>query len=124
MITLCERGSIKAGVSPERFPAKPNIHEMGSNILPNGRKGEGEGSKWSSLVNGIVLLSKQHDPDRRKIRIIGGNAECQGTLRQVFICLRPRTLYPPPLLKHCIFVYSILIHIGKGEGRELNQREG
>jgi hypothetical protein len=29
---------------------------------------------------------------------------CKGTLRQVFICLRPRTLYPPPLT-HCIRVY-------------------
>jgi len=45
------RGSIKAGLSLERFPAKPNIHEMGSNILPNGKKGGREGSKWSSLVN-------------------------------------------------------------------------
>ncbi len=40
---------------------------------------------------------------RRKIRLIEGKAKChltklacKGTLRQVFICLRPRTLYPPP----------------------------
>jgi hypothetical protein len=41
-----------------------------------GEKGEGKGSKWSSLVNGSVLLSKQNDPDHRKIRITEGNAEC------------------------------------------------
>ncbi len=36
--------------------------------------------------------------------------------------LRPRNPYPP--LPHYIHVYSILIHTGKGEGGELNQREG
>jgi hypothetical protein len=46
---------------------------------------------------------------------------CKETLRQVFICLRPQIPYPP--LTHCICVYSILIHTGKGRG-ELNQREG
>jgi hypothetical protein len=39
------------------------------------------------------------------------------TLRQVFICLRPGT----PAVTHCVRVYSILIHTGKGgvepEGR-------
>jgi hypothetical protein len=40
---------------------------------------------------------------RRKIRLIEGKAKChlkkmacKGILRQVFICLRPRTLNPPP----------------------------
>jgi hypothetical protein len=41
---------------------------------------------------------------RRKVRLIEGNVKCRhlknstykGTLRQVFICLRPRTPYPPP----------------------------
>ncbi len=41
-------------------------------------------------------------------------------MRQVLICLRPRTPYPP---SHCIRVYIILIHTEKG-GAELNQREG
>jgi hypothetical protein len=44
-------------------------------------------------------------------------------LRQVFICLKPRTPYPPSL-SHCIRVYSLRIHTGKGEGGESNQREG
>jgi hypothetical protein len=35
------------------------------------------------------------------------------TLRRVFICLRPRTPYPPPLT-HCVRVYSTRIHTGKG----------
>ncbi len=35
------------------------------------------------------------------------------TLRQVFICLKSRTPYPPPPVTHCIIVYSILIHTGK-----------
>jgi hypothetical protein len=42
---------------------------------------------------------------------------CKGTLGQVFVCLLPS-------LTHCIRVYSILIHTGKGEGGgEFNQRE-
>ncbi len=54
---------------------------------------------------------------------------CKGTFRQVFICLSPRIPYPSPLT-HCIRVYcipitgTVLIHTGKGEGGELNQREG
>ncbi len=47
---------------------------------------------------------------------------CKGTLKQVLICLRPRTTYPTLLLSVCIRVYSKLIHTGKGG--ELNQREG
>ncbi len=35
----------------------------------------------------------------------------------------PMTLYPPPLT-HCILVYCILIHTGKGGGGEMNMREG
>jgi hypothetical protein len=49
---------------------------------------------------------------------------CKGTLRRVFFCLRPIPLPPPPPPTHCISVYSILIHKGKGGGGELNQREG
>ncbi len=51
------------------------------------------------------------------------NFICKSTLRQMFICLRPRTPYHPPLT-HCIHVYSILIHTEKGGGGELNQKEG
>jgi hypothetical protein len=35
----------------------------------------------------------------------------------MFICLRPRTPYPPPLAL-CKFIYSILVHTGKVGGRE------
>jgi hypothetical protein len=47
----------------------------------------------------------------RKIRLIEGNAKCchlkkftcKGTLRQVFICLRPRTHTPPPPHTHMLY---------------------
>jgi hypothetical protein len=62
-----------------------------------------------------------YEYDRSKIRLIEDNAKCRHlkkmtckeTLRQVFICLRPKTTYPPT---HCILVYSIHIHTGKGKG--------
>jgi hypothetical protein len=51
------------------------------------------------------------------------------TLRQVFICLMSRTLYPPPL--HTVYEYTVFLFTqewgdgGGGEGEfELNQREG
>jgi hypothetical protein len=44
---------------------------------------------------------------------------CEETLRQGFICVRPRTPPPPYTL---LRVYNILIHTGKGGG--LNQGEG
>jgi hypothetical protein len=58
---------------------------------------------------------------RRKIRLIEDNAKChhlkklsyKGTLRQVFLCLRPRTQSPP--FTHCIRVYNILFTQGRGE---------
>jgi hypothetical protein len=50
---------------------------------------------------------------------------CKGTLRPVFICLRPRTPYPPPpnTLDTCI-QYTYSHKEGGGEGGELCQREG
>jgi hypothetical protein len=46
---------------------------------------------------------------RRNVTLIEGNAKChlkkltwKGTLRQVFICLKPRTPYPPPPPHACI----------------------
>ncbi len=50
---------------------------------------------------------------------------CKGTVQQVFICLRPpppRQPHTSPPLTHCIRVYSILIHTGKG-GRGESQPE-
>ncbi len=71
---------------------------------------------------------------RRKIRLIEGNAKCRylkkftckGTLRQVFICLRPRTPYPPYTQYTCILYVQYTYSHGEGGGgvRELNQREG
>ncbi len=67
---------------------------------------------------------------RRKIRIVGGNAKCRhlnkltskGSLRQVIICLRPRTPYPPTLT---VYVYTVYLFTqGRGERGEFNQREG
>jgi hypothetical protein len=51
---------------------------------------------------------------------------CKRTLQQVLICLRPRTPYPPSL-RHCIRVYSILIHTwkrGRGGGEGGVEQEG
>jgi hypothetical protein len=49
-------------------------------------------------------------PPRRKKRLIEGNAKCRHLKKftckgQVFICMRRRTPYPPPLT-HCIRVYK------------------
>jgi hypothetical protein len=74
----------------------------------------------------------------RKIRLIESNAKCnypkkltcKRTLRQVFLSVWcPLSSYdpmPPPLHSHCIPVYSILIHTGKGGegGGRANQRQG
>ncbi len=69
--------------------------------------------KKNSGVNIKVHLIKRsfhHIWNRRQIRLIEGNAEChknkrltwKGTLRQMFICLRPRIPYPPHTLYTCI----------------------
>jgi hypothetical protein len=46
---------------------------------------------------------------------------CKETLRQVFICLRLRTAYPPYTLYTCIQVY--LFTKGRVEGQESYTRE-
>ncbi len=59
---------------------------------------------------------------RRKVRLIEGNAKCRhlkkmtcrGTLRQVFICMMPKT--PSPTLTHCIRVYSTVYLFTQGRG--------
>jgi hypothetical protein len=81
---------------------------------------------------GMVAVVFHH----RKIRLIEGKAKCHlnkstcyWTLRQVFICLRPRTPYLSPLLPYILFTCteytcSILIHTGKVVNvGEWNQKE-
>jgi hypothetical protein len=78
------------------------------------------------------LLSKVNDyVTRRKIRLIEGNANgrhlkntCKGTLRPVFICVRPRTPYPPPSYTLYTSIKHTYSHTKGGDGGELNQREG
>ncbi len=59
--------------------------------------------------------------DRRKIRLIEGREKyrhlktftCKGTMRQVFICLRPRIPYP----LNTVYVYTVyLFTLGRGGG--------
>ncbi len=68
--------------------------------------------------------TQREGPQRRKIRLIEGNEKClhlkkltcRGTLWQVFICLRPRTPYPP----HTVNVYTVYLFTqekGRGPGR-------
>jgi hypothetical protein len=67
---------------------------------------------------------------RTKIRLIEGNAKCRHlkklackvTLRQVFYLFE--TQNPVPLtLTYCTSVYNVLIHTGKGGGREGGEPE-
>ncbi len=66
------------------------------------------------------------------IRLLEGNAKCRhlkkmtykGTLRQVFICLKPKTLYPPHTYLYAVYLFT---H-GRGGGglctKEKARREG
>jgi hypothetical protein len=87
--------------------------------------------RWKTLIHPCegtlmrkVFRTEDATYSRGKIRLIEGNAKCRhlkklafkGTLRQVFVCLRPRTQYPYPPLTHCIPVYIILIHTQRGGG--------
>jgi hypothetical protein len=50
---------------------------------------------------------------------------CKGTLKQVFICLRPRTPYPPPPTHYTFYRRIQNTYLkGKVGGKELNQKEG
>ncbi len=68
-----------------------------------------------------------YNVDRRKIRLIEGNAKCRhlkqltckGSLRRLFICMRPRTPYSSSLT-HCLHlctVYSTYINLHREGGR-------
>ena len=61
----------------------------------------------------VVFYSQTFGPQkdkahRRQCKCCHLKLTCKGTWRQVFICLRIRTPYPP--FTHCICVYNILIH--------------
>jgi hypothetical protein len=66
---------------------------------------------------------------RRKIRIIEGNAKCRhqkkfackGTLRQAFVCLRPRTQTPPPTV---LYLFTQGRREGERGGRLEPERRG
>jgi hypothetical protein len=82
------------------------------------------------LYSFLRLFSRLYVLNRRKLRLIEGNANCQTqkkftykeTLRQVFICLRPRTPYPPPLLT--VYVYTVsLFTQGREKGRGATVRK-
>jgi hypothetical protein len=77
-------------------------------------------SSTSPASEGVVLEGQW----RRKIRFIEGNAKCrhlkkltcEGTLRKVFICLRPRT--PAPYL-HTVYMYTVYLFTqGRGKRGE------
>ncbi len=82
------------------------------------------------------LPSSHHGVILIKIRLTESNAKCRfpkkfnckGTLRQVFICLRPPPLlwpHTPPALTHCINVYLFTQGrgVGVGGGGELTREK-
>jgi hypothetical protein len=77
-------------------------------------------------------LLRLETPERRKVRVIEDNGTCRhlknlickGTLRQVFICLPPRTPYPSAPYTLYRTVYTVNLFTQGGGGAELNQREG
>ncbi len=80
--------------------------------------------KYDNLVASQIL-------QRRKIRVIEGNAKCRhpkklvckGTLRPVFICLRPRTPKdPPPYTLYITFIRYTYSH--REGGREESWTQG
>jgi hypothetical protein len=67
-----------------------------------------------------MLREERYDPN------VEGNAKCrhlkidlyEGTLRQVFICLRPRTPQPPPPPLYTVYVFTVYLFTqGRGKGR-------
>ncbi len=74
-------------------------------------------------------LCQTHD----LIHYIDTNAKCRylkkftykGTLRQVFICLRPPPLLWPHTPPHTVFAYTVYLFTrGRGGGGRANKREG
>jgi hypothetical protein len=80
-------------------------------------------------INHICVVNEHYDirVRSRNTRLIEGNTKCrhlnkltcEGTSRQVFICLRSRIPYPPPL--HTVYdtciQYTVLLHTGNGRIR-------
>jgi hypothetical protein len=84
---------------------------------------KGYSSAIRSAVNAAVSA------DRREIRLLEGIAKCRhlqkltykGTLRQVLICLKPRTTYPP---SHTVYVYTVYTYAIKEGGEPERTLEG
>ncbi len=82
---------------------------------------------WSG---GFMLFPFSLGLARIKIRLIESNAKCchlkklicKGTLRQLFICLKPRTPYNPPPHLHSVYVYTYTQ--GRGEGETWTREKG
>jgi hypothetical protein len=71
--------------------------------------------------NIAVGLEPQKDKThRRQCKLSSSKTfTCKGTFRQVFICLRPCTPYPPPPTTHTLYkciVYSYTYSLREGGG--------
>jgi hypothetical protein len=74
-----------------------------------------------SLPSKVMNICQQ----RRKLRLIDDNATyrhlkkltCKVTLRRVFICLRPRTPYPPPPYTLYMYIVHTVYLFTQGRGR-------
>ncbi len=97
-----------------------------------GRRSQSEEHKYDFIKDDIfkrVILNRIKGTNCRKIRLKEGNAKChhlkkltcKGTLRLVFICLRPRTPYHQPT--QTVYVNTVYLSHREGERGKLNQRE-
>ena len=100
--SACKPVKNSVHMEPKESNSKPGIPQLTAGTpgyhQPSGEASQGVG--WN----------------RGKIRLIEGKAKCRhlkkltwkGTLRQLFICLRPRIPYSPPL-PNCIRVYTVYL---------------